>query len=239
MTEAAALSGLGAAAAPDEAAFPPVKPRWLTPVTTVLVTLAHLAVGYVLMTSPIERASPLDSELSLDLVPEGETLESEQAEAMEIAQAQPEKIQEKELAIPPPLLMTPEAIPLPEKKKDVVEPKKRVEPKPRATPSNRQQQASERHRMGVAGGRASSMSRAAYAGLLAAAIRRHVPQFSSLGPGSASCSFHVGAGGGMGGVSCSGSSPSHTAMLRSAIYATHAPPPPGGAFFGSQSVNFH
>ncbi|HYA79585.1 MAG TPA: hypothetical protein VED87_01480, partial [Methylocystis sp.] len=90
------------------------------------------------------------------------------------------------------------------------------------------------------GGHASAMSRASYMGKLAAAIARHVPSVSSLGAGTASCSFTVTGGGSIGGVSCSGSSGSHMALLRSAIYATHPPgPPPGGGFTTSQAVRFH
>jgi len=43
----------------------------------------------------------------------------------------------------------------------------------------------------------------------------------------------------MAGVSCSGSSPAHAALLHRAIASVQAPPPPGGGFFASQSVNFH
>jgi len=217
------------------ASFPPVKPRWLSPATTVAVVLAHIGVAALLTVTVIEKMSPLDS-LGVDLVPEGDTLESEQVEAMDEAQVKPAEMQEPDLAIPPPQLMMPEAIPLPPKKE--VQPKRRVERKQDVAQSSRHQEGSERHRLGVAGGRASSLSRAGYAGLLAAAIRRHVPQFSSLGSGTASCSFHVSAGGGIFGVSCSGSTTTHTAMLRSGILATHAPPPPGGSFFGAQAVHF-
>jgi periplasmic protein TonB len=237
MTEAAVLANLPDASATPEK-FPPVKPPWLTPVTTVVVILAHIGVAAFFTASMIEKPSPLDNGLSVDLIPEGDTIESEQQEAMEISEPQPEEAQEEELAVPPPLLMAPDPVQLPQKQ-ETVEPQKHVEAKPRAAASNQEQKASERHRLGVAGGRAATLSRASYAGLLAAAIHRHVPQTSTLGVGSASCSFHVAAGGGMGGVSCSGSSPTHVAMLRSAIFATHAPPPPGGDFFGSQSVTFH
>lgn len=237
MTEAAVFASLPAES-PTPERFPPVKPRWLTPATTLAVILAHIGVAIVLMTTTIDKSSPLDNSLSLDLIPEGDTMESEEASAMDIAQPEPEQVQEAELALPPPQLMAPEAIPLPQKK-ETVEPKKHVEPKPETAPSERRQEASERHRLGVAGGRAATLSRAGYMGLLAAAIRKHVPQFSSLGEGTASCSFHVSASGGIGGVSCSGSTPTHMAMLRSALLATHAPPPPGGGLSTSQTVRFH
>lgn len=234
----AAMSSRGWGAAPMAALFPPVKPRWLTPTTAAVVILAHISVALLWMTVVrVEKFSPLEG-VNVELVPEGDTIESEESAASDIAQPQPEKIQQAEIAIPPPQLMTPEAIPLP-LKKETVEPRKHLEREPQTAPSNRRQEASERHRLGVKGGRAAGMSRASYAGLLAAAIARHVPSVSSLGHGTASCSFHVGPGGGMGGVSCSGSSGSHASLLRSAIYATHAPPPPGGSFFGSQTVQFH
>jgi len=220
------------------ASFPPVKPRWLTPTTILVVTLAHIVAALLFMTIKLEEFSPLESGVNVELIPEGDTMESEEAAAMDIAQPQPEKPQQAEIAIPPPQLMTPDAIPLP-LKKETVEPKKHVERKPQIAPSDRRQEASERHRLGVTGGRATAMSRASYAGLLAAAIARHVPSVSSLGPGTASCTFHVGPSGGMGGVSCSGSSSSHASLLRSAIYATRAPPPPGGSFSASQTVHFH
>lgn len=238
MTEAAVFAGLPSAPATPEQ-FPPVKPRWLTPAATVVVILAHIGVAILLMTTAIDRSSPLDNSLTLDLIPEGDTMESEAAAAMDIAQPQPEEIQEAELALPPPQLMAPEAIPLPQKK-ETVEPKKHVEPKPQVAPSEQRQEASERRRLGVSGGRATTLSRAGYMGLLSAAIHRHLPRDNtSYGEGTASCSFHVSAGGGIGGLSCSGSSPTYVAMLRSALLGTHAPPPPGGAFFGSVPVRFH
>ncbi len=237
MTSSAVISAASGAVVANPPEFPPVKPRWLGPVATVGVVLAHALVAVLLMTVAIDKSSPTHS-LSLDLVPEGDTLESEEMQAMEESQAQPEEIQEPDLAIPPPQLMSPEAIPLPQKK-EIVEPKKKIVHKQPSAESHQRQEASERHHLGVQGGRASTMSRAGYMGLLAAAIRRHIPQFSTLGPGTASCSFHVTAGGSIGGISCSGSSSTHTAMLRSAIAATHAPPPPGGGLSTSQSVRFH
>jgi len=237
MTQTAVSSGSLGAAGPV-ASFPPVKPRWLTPTTALLVTLAHICVALLLMTARLQQISPLDAGISVDLIPEGDTMESEEAAAMEISQPQPQEPQQAELAIPAPQLMTPDAVPLP-LKEDTVEPRKRVERKDEAPPSDRRQEASERHRLGVKGGRATAMTRAGYLGLLAAAIARHVPSVTSLGPGKASCSFHVGPGGGMDGVSCSGSTSSHASLLRSAIHATRAPPPPNGSIFAHQTVQFH
>ncbi|MGA8171194.1 MAG: hypothetical protein WB816_10265, partial [Methylocystis sp.] len=215
--------------------YPPVKPRWLGPATTAAVVLAHVGVALFLMTTAIEKMTPLDS-INMDLVPEGDMFESEQVEAADEV-VQPEQMEQPDLAIPLPELMTPDAPPIPVKKE--AEPKKRVvEHKPVAQ-AKEHREAQDRHRIGMVGGRGTgSLSQAGYKALLAGAIRRHVPSTSSLGEGTASCSFHVSSGGGMTGISCSGSSGAHASLLRSAIAATHAPPPPGGGFFAAQSVHF-
>jgi len=236
MTEVATLSELPAAAASGAPEYPPVKPRWLGPATTVAVALAHVGVAVFLMTVAIDKVAPLDS-VTMDLVPEGDMFESEQVEATDDA-VPPEEMEQPDLAIPLPQVMTPEAPPIPVKKE--VEQKKRVVQQKQVAQAKEHRDAQERHRIGIAGGRGTgSLSQAGYKALLAAAIRRHVPSTSSLGEGSASCSFHVSSGGGMTGVSCSGSSGAHASLLRSAISATHAPPPPGGGFYAAQSVHFH
>ena len=118
--------------------------------------------------------------------------------------------------------------------------KRIVEKRQEVQQAERKQQA-QRHRLGMEGGQAASggLSRASYAALLSAAIRRHVPSSTALGPGTATCSFHVSVGGGMTGISCSGSSPAHASLLRIAIASVQAPPPPGGGFFAVQPINFH
>jgi protein TonB len=147
-------------------------------------------------------------------------------------------MEQPDLAIPLPQVMTPDAPPIPLKRE--VERKKRVVEHKQVAQAKEHRDAQERHRVGVAGGRGTGgLSQAGYKALLAAAIRRHVPSSSSLGEGSASCSFHVSSGGGMTGINCSGSSGAHASLLRSAIAATHAPPPPGGGFHAAQSVIFH
>ncbi len=220
--------------------FPLVKPRWLSPAATVAVVLVHVAVAVLLMATAVEKLVPLDS-LSMDLIPEGDMFESQPMQAQDDVPP-PEEMEQPDLALPPPMVMAPDAPPLPAKK-EIAEPKKRVvEPKPQVAPQAKEKhEAQERHRLGMADGRAQSggLSRAAYGAMLAAAIRRHVPSTSSLGEGSASCSFHVTSGGGMSGIACSGSTPAHAGLLQRAIASTHAPPPPGGGFFAAQGVHFH
>ncbi len=224
----------------SEGGYAPIRPRWLEPVTITAVLLAHVALGVLFMNFALEKIVPLDS-VSADLIPEGDQFESvEQVEMDDVPP--PEEIEQPDFAIPPPLVMHPEAPPLPAKKV-VVEPQKQkvVEKRQQVQRAEHRQQAQERHRLGMEGGQAAAggLSRASYAALLAAAIRRHVPSSATLGPGSASCSFHVGPGGGMAGVSSTGSSPAHAALLHRAIASVQAPPPPGGGFFASQAVNFH
>jgi len=218
--------------------YPRVRPKWLGPATTAAVVLAHLGVAFFFMNAAIEKIVPLDS-VSMDLIPEGDDFEQDAVEAMDDTPP-PQEIEEPEMALPPPLIMHPDAPPLPAKKEVVEQKKKRVEKRQESAQQQHRQEARERHRLGMAGGRATGgLTRAGYAAMLAAAIHRHVPSSSSLGPGSASCSFHVSGGGAMVGVSCSGSTGAHAALLRHAISSTHAPPPPGGGFFAAQSVRFH
>jgi len=236
MTDIAALPSFERASA--EGAFPPIRPRWLEPVTITAVLLAHLALGVLFMNFALEKIVPLD-EVGADLIPEGDQFESvEQVEMDEVPP--PEAVEQPDFAIPPPLVMHPDAPPLPAKNQ-VTEQQKQVVEKRQQVQAGRRQQAQERHRLGIEGGQATSggLTRASYAALLSAAIRRHVPSSSTLGPGHASCSFHVTSGGAMSGIGCSGSSPAHASLLHTAIASVRAPPPPGGGFFASQAVNFH
>ena len=79
----------------------------------------------------------------------------------------------------------------------------------------------------------------AYRAMVSAAIGRHMPTTTTLGAGEARCRFSIDANGRFDRISCSGSSPAHAELLRSAISATSAPPPPGDAWSSSQSVIFH
>ena len=236
MTDIAALPTFANEA--SENGFPPVRPRWLEPVAIAAVLLAHLALGVLFMNFALDKIVPLD-EVGADLIPEGDQFELvEQVEMDEVPP--PEAVEQPDFAIPPPLVMHPDAPPLPAKNQ-VTEQQKQVVEKRQEVQSGRRQQAQERHRLGIEGGQTNigGLTRASYAALLSAAIRRHVPSSSMLGPGHASCSFHVGPGGGMSGIGCSGSTPAHASLLHTAIASVRAPAPPGGGFFASQSVNFH
>ena len=222
---------------------PPVKPPWLRPTAVAGVVAFHAIVAWLLMAAAIEHLplTSLDS-VGLDLVPKGDFFESQEIAPAEEEPPPPEEAEQPDLAIPPPTIMAPESPPLPVKKKEIAQPKSRVvETKPTADYAKQRREAQAGRRLGSpeGGSHATGMSRASYAGLLAAAIRRHTPASSSAGPGTAHVTFHVTVGGGISGVSASGSTPAHASLARRIIMSVHAPPPPGGAFFASQSFSFH
>lgn len=217
---------------------PSVKPPWLRPAATSAVVAAHLVVAWLLMAAAIPHITSLDS-ISMDLVPEGDFIETQEVSAAEDQPPPPEEAQEAE-AIPPPEVMSPDAPPLPAKKEVVEAKKKIVERKPTTDYAKERREAQARRHMGAPEGRAQAtgMSKAAYAGLLAKAIRQHTPALTSLGEGVASCSFHVTSGGSITGISCSGGG-GHAALAHRILASVHAPPPPGGGFFASQPFHFH
>jgi protein TonB len=217
---------------------PSVKPPWLRPATIGAVVAAHAAVAWLLLAVAVPNISALDS-ISMDLVPEGDFIETQEVSAAEDQPPPPEQAQEAE-AIPPPEVMSPDAPPLPAKKEVVEAKKKEVERKQTVDYAKERREAQARRHMGAPEGRAQAtgVSKAAYAGLLAKAIRQHTPALTSLGEGAASCTFHVTSGGGITSISCSGGG-GHAALAHRILASVHAPPPPGGGFFASQPFHFH
>ncbi|TDX67235.1 protein TonB [Methylosinus sp. sav-2] len=218
---------------------PPVTPAWLRPASFAGVIVAHAAIGWLLLKLAVPSIASLDS-VSMELIPQGEYFESQEVTAAEEEPPPPEEIEQPDLAIPPPQVMAPDAPPLPQQK-EIVEKKKKVVEKKKDVDRDKKREAVAQRRMGAPEGQSQSdgMSQSAYKALLAAAIRSHTPGASALGEGTAHCSFHVTAGGGITSVSASGSSPAHAALARRILGSVHAPPPPGGAFFASQSFHFH
>lgn len=218
---------------------PPVTPAWLRPASFAVVVVAHAVVGWLLLKMAAPTIASLDS-VSMELIPQGEYFESQEVTAAEEEPPPPEEIETPDLAIPPPQVMAPEAPPLPQQK-EIVEKKKKVVEKKKDVDRDKKREAVAQRRMGAPEGQSQSngMSQSAYKALLAAAIRSHTPGASALGEGTAHCTFNVTAGGGITSVSASGSSPAHAALARRILGSVHAPPPPGGAFFASQSFHFH
>ncbi|WP_036293048.1 hypothetical protein [Methylosinus sp. PW1] len=217
----------------------PVTPAWLRPASLAGVVLAHAAVGWLLLKLAVPSIASLDS-VSMELIPQGEYFESQEVSAAEEEPPPPEEIEQPDLAIPPPQVMAPDAPSLPQQK-EIVEKKKKVVEKKKDVDRDKKREAVAQRRMGAPEGQSQSdgMSQSAYKALLAAAIRSHTPGSSALGEGTAHCTFNVTAGGGITSVSASGSSPAHAALARRILASVHAPPPPGGAFFASQSFHFH
>lgn len=224
-----------------QGAPPPVRPPWLRAASLAGVVAAHAGVAYLLLKLAVPAIASLEA-ISMELVPHGEFIETQEVTAAEEEPPPPEEIEQPDLAIPLPQVMSPDAPVLPQQK-EVVEQKKKkiVERKREVERADKKREAQARHNVGAPEGQsgASGMSQSAYKALLAAAIRRHTPGTSALGAGTATCSFHVGAGGGISGVSASGSSAAHAALARQIVSSVHAPPPPGGAFSASQHFNFH
>jgi protein TonB len=185
-----------------------------------------------------------------------------------------EKVEKVEPPAPPPQVVAPEAPPLPVEEpklpppppKPVVEQRK---PPPKPVESRekqrqemvrekeKEQEIAERRRKaqearqelkrGAANGapHASAMSPAAYAGLLAAEIRRHTFYPSAAraagATGIVGVAFTVGPSGRIISQSITRSSgnPTLDAAARTTLSAIHTPPPPGGRFSTSTNIRFH
>lgn len=241
MTDAALMSEMaGRASGPAPAPNPvPVKPPWLRPVAFAAVILAHAGLAAMLMKVVVQHAESIDS-ISLDLVQQGDLVETEESAATDDTPPPPEEAEEPE-ALLPPMVMAPDAPPLPEKKKEVVAPKKKIVEKPPETVvrSDQRREAQARRRAGAPEGRSQSsgMSKATCTAMVGAAIRRHVPGTTSLGPGSATVTFRTSPGGGVIVVSASGS-PGHAALARRIVSSARAPAG-CASVFASVPFRFH
>jgi len=217
--------------------YPSVKPPWLRPVVTTVVIAVHVFVAWVTLVFSV----PLFHAIDVTLVPSGSPFGLEEQEADEQPPS-PEEVEQSELAMPAPVIMSPDA-PVKEEivkpKKHVAETKKHVAEKTAiAERANSEGRGSGRRALGLPEGRAPARSRMNYAALLAIAIRRHTPTATSVGGGTARVQFHVNAYGGIVGISASGSSPAVAALARRIVASIHAPPPPGGSFYAVQNFVF-
>jgi protein TonB len=245
----------------EDAIYPSVKPPWLPPVATVFVIAMHAAVALISVLAP----TPVYHVIDATLVPYGDPFGSlegpfgVQEQATDEEETPPpepaEASDEPDLAIPPPMIVSPDALPDPtvkheiDQKKMVAKHRTFAEHAPReggGRSGNQLAGASGRgggprgHRpLGLPEGRAAAGSQMGYAALLAIAIRQHTPPRSDLGPGSAHVVFHVTGWGAIVGISASGSTPAHAALARRIVGSVHAPPPPGGSYFASQEFDFH
>jgi len=219
----------------DEAtAYPQVKPRWLEPTVFALVVLAHASLAFWLAYHPVEMANtPPVEEIGLELIPQGDEFESEEVAPSDEAPAPMVMSQsQSQIDVPLPRTMDPEATPAPQKSDQVN--------RESSDEARERRDAQERHRLGQKEKPAENagVSQLAYATQLAKAVRKNVASRGSPGTGEAYCTFHVDGQGALSVESCKATSSAHEAVLRGAITATHAPPPPEGAFFASQRIHF-
>ncbi|MDI9848959.1 TonB family protein [Rhodoblastus sp. 17X3] len=192
--------------------------------------------------------------------------------AQELPQEPPPPVQQAERVEPPPpppQVAVPEAVPLPvEPPRPVAPPppavvEKKPPPKPVAARDDQRQKAREEHetaerrrkaqearqelKRGAASGstQASSMSPAAYSGLLAAEIRRRTfypaAARAAGATGAVGVAFTVGPSGRVISQSITHSSgnPVLDAAARTTLSGIHTPPPPGGRFSTSTNIRFH
>jgi len=215
-------------------AYPQIKPAWLEPTVFVLVFLAHAGLAFWLAFHPVEMANaPPVAEIGLELIPQGDEFESEEVAPSDEAPAPMVMSQnQSQIDVPLPRTMDPEATPAP-LKSDKVNRESSDEARER-------RDAQERHRLGQKEKPAENagVSQLAYAMQLAKAVRKNVASRGSPGTGEAYCAFRVDTQGALSVESCKASSRAHEAVLRGAIMATRAPPPPEGAFFASQRIHF-
>lgn len=216
---------------------PPVNPPWLRPAAITAIVAAHLAVFGAFLFTPAPKSISLDS-LTMDLVQEGDFIEQEEVSAAEDTPP-PVAVEQPDLALPPPVVMAPDAIPLAMKKEDVEKVERKREEQKQTEHAEQRREAQARRRAGApeAGGGSGAASATCLAHV-AASLRQHTPGSTSLGPGTAHVTFHVNPGGGISGVTASGSTPAHAALARRIVSSSRGPGNCGTAFV-SQAFAFH
>lgn len=227
-----------ASAAPGDAidgapAYPQVKPRWLEPTIFVSVFLAHASLALWLAYHPVDMANaPPVEEIGLELVPQGDEFESEETAASDEAPPPMVMATKSPIEVPLPQTMDPDAL--------SASPKSDQVQRDSSDEARERRDAQDRHRLGQKEKPAENagVSKLAYATQLAKAVRKNLASRASPGTGEAYCTFRVDGQGALSVESCKATSHAHEAVLRGAITATHAPPPPEGAFFASQRIHF-
>lgn len=227
--------GRGSSAPVTDAApaAPQVKPPWLGPTVFGAVLLAHASLAFWLAYHPLEMANaPPVEEIGLELIPQGDEFESEEVAPSDEAPAPMVMATQSQIEVPLPQTMDPDAL--------SASPKADQVNRESSDEARERRDAQERHRLGQKEKPAENagVSQLAYATQLAKAVRKNVASRGSPGTGEAYCTFHVDGQGVLSVESCKASSHAHEAVLRGAITATHAPPPPEGAFFASQRIHF-
>lgn len=237
MTDLALMPDIAGKRGDEPAGPPPVNPPWLRPVAIAAIVAAHLAVFGAFMFAPPPKSISLDS-ISMDLVQEGDFIEQQEVSEAEDTPP-PVAVEQPDLALPPPVVMAPDAIPLAMKKEDVEKTERKQEEQKQVERAEQRREAQARRHAGAPeGGQGSGAAQASCLAHVAASLRQHTPGSTSLGPGTAQVTFHVNVGGGISGVSASGSSPGHAALAKRIVASSRGPGNCGSAFV-SQPFAFH
>jgi hypothetical protein len=226
--------------------LPPLRPSWIHPVAIAIVAIGYGCLLMIFAYWITQKAVSL-GEFDAELISDGDYFDADALAETDIRpdQEQPvqEAIQELDFALPQPLVMAPEIVPLP-KKRDAAEKKRKVEKKrvsDRGAGRDDQRSAGQmERRFGMPGarGRGAGSTPATCLALVSASLRRHTPAFTSLGPGAAYVTMYVHVGGGISPVSASGSTPAHAALARQIVSASRGPAH-CGEVFASQSFKFN
>jgi protein TonB len=258
---------LGAAISPGAQAFvtTPIalRPVWFRALALGLILTLHAA---LLLTVAGERLpSPIDA-IEVSLAPLGDSAEDQQMreeiKPAEDGPSPPTPAERAEWIAPPPKIVASEAIPLPfAMPKPVIKPLRMAKegddtptPAQLRAEKRRRQEAAERRkaqegrqeaRRGSEGAAASrALSHASYAAVLAAELNRHrvYPAAARAAgvTGSVGVAFTVGPSGRVVSHSITRSSgdPSLDQATHAIMNAVQAPPPPGGRFSTSTTIQF-
>ena len=184
--------------------------------------------------------------IDAELVREGDFFE---AAAISEADPQTQNIEEEEktenpdFAAPAPNIADQQAPILPQRKDDKKSDERKNKEEKKLSEKHSSEYASERReaqarrRTGVPGGGrtgGAGASRASCLAHIAAALRAHTPGATALGPGTAHVTFHVSPGGGVSGISATGSTAGHAALARRIVAASRGPSSCGAAFVYQQ-----
>jgi protein TonB len=235
-----------------------LRPVWLRPVALFGILGFHALVLAARGVAP-ETPSPMTA-IEVSLAPMGDDSAANQTRLDEIAPAAPAAEALREAVAPPsepPKVVAPEAEPLPVEKP---KPEVATTPAPNRAARERQKRKAQKiaderlqaQQARLAARRGSSTSRAAsgaaranYAGLLMAELNRHrfYPGAARAAgvAGSVGVAFTVGPSGRVTSQAITRSSgvAALDAAARTILTFIHAPPPPGGSFYASTSINFH
>lgn len=214
----------------------PVLPNWFRLAITFVIVFLHALVFIAFILAPKPDTISLDS-VEMELVQDGDFFEAEEVAESE-DRPPPEVVVDPEFALPRPEVMNPEA-PTLRAKQDILEKEQKKEKQEQTEQAQQRREAQARRHAGAPNGASGSGgSKAACLAHVATDLRRHTPGSTHLGSGHAHVTFHINVGGGISGISVSGSTPEHAALARRIVASSRGPGSCGSALV-AQSFAFH